>query len=117
VCPKTMVASSDTETSVEVVDDSPNCSLPPQRSPVSLNAAECWDTENQKDIEPVDVLVPVRPRDRLISNVWLLWVVLWVSVGFILAGHSRRLRREEFWLDCLHASRGLVRRHGCEMCV
>lgn len=114
-----MVTSGDTETSVEVVDDSPNCSLPLQRSPVGLNTTKSWDTKNQEDIEPVDVLVPVRPRDGLVSDVWLLWVVLRVSVGLILAGHGRRLRGEEFWLDCLHAGGGLVRGHGCgcSMCM
>lgn len=76
MCPKSVVASGDTKTSVEVVDDSPDCGLPLEGSPVSLNTAESWDTEDQEDIEPVDVLVPVRPRHGLICDVWLLRVVL-----------------------------------------
>jgi hypothetical protein len=56
------------------------------------------------------VLVPISSRNGLISDVWLLWVVLWVTVWLRGAGHGRGLRNV-FWVDGLHASGGLMGGH------
>jgi hypothetical protein len=50
VCPKTVVASCDTETSPEVVDNCPESGLPLQRSPESGNAASERNANDEDDL-------------------------------------------------------------------
>jgi len=106
-----VVSSSDSETSVEVVEDSPCCSLPHERRPDCSDETHHWYTEDEKDIQPVDVFVPIVSRQRGVCNVWLLGVILLVPVGLVFAGHGGGLRGEEFRLDGLHADCGLMGRH------
>lgn len=51
VGPEAMVASSDAETSPEVVDDSPDGGLPSERGPESSDAAHHGDTDNEEDLQ------------------------------------------------------------------
>lgn len=51
--------SCDTHSGHEVVDDGPDSRLPLQRGPVGGDAAVEGDADDEDDIEPVDVLVPV----------------------------------------------------------
>ena len=67
-----MVTGCDTETGHEVVDEGPDGGLPLERSPVCLNDTIEWNTDNESDIEPVDVFVPVEPGHRLVGDVRLL---------------------------------------------
>ena len=39
------------------------------------------NSNNEVNIEPIDVLVPVRTRDGLISDMRLFWVVLFIPIG------------------------------------
>ena len=125
VRPKTMVASGDTETSPEVIDDRPESSLPLQRCPEGSDTAGEGDTDDEDDlfamsaitlrkarlldrtyVEPVNVLVPVGLGDRCVGDVWLLGVVVGVAVG--LAGRSHgRLLVDELRLDGEVASHSL----------
>lgn len=106
-----MVSCGDTETSSEVVDNGPEGSLPKEWSPDGLNAAEGRNTENEENIEPVDVFEPVLLSDGLFGDVRLLGIVLWVPVRLRLACLSRRLLGLELRLDGKHASSWLVGRH------
>ena len=54
-----MVASSNTQSSGEVVDHTPDGGLPMQRGPESGDAASERDPDDQVYIEPVDMLVPI----------------------------------------------------------
>lgn len=59
--PQTMVASSDAETGVEVVDDSEDGRVEAKRNPVGGDEASQGDEDDEDGVEPVDVLVPVGP--------------------------------------------------------
>ena len=128
VGPQTMVASGDTETSCEVVSNCPDGGVTVERSPPGLDQTQEGNANNQEDVEPVDVLVPVglghggvgdvRPEELLISNQLtlpididsLLGVISLVTVGLILRSHGRTLLGE-VRVDSHHASGGLVGRH------
>ena len=87
------LTSCDSQTSHKVICYSPDCGLPLQRCPVCRNAAIDWDTNDQGDIEPVDMFVPIGSGDGLFGNVWLLWIVLFVSVWLRGLCHARRYLR------------------------
>ena len=80
--PQSMVSSCDTKTGCKVVGNGPQSGLQIQRSPDGLNTAIEWYANNEGDVEPVDVLVPVRLGDWCFSDVHLLRIVLGVSVWF-----------------------------------
>lgn len=69
VCPQTVVACCDTETGREVVGNCPNGSLCVERSPESCNASCERNADNQCDVEPIDVLVPVFPGHGRVGDV------------------------------------------------
>ena len=54
-----MIASSDSQSRGEVIDDTPNGGLPKQRCPEGSDTANEWNPNDQVDVEPVDMLVPV----------------------------------------------------------
>lgn len=110
-----MVASCDTETSAEVVDDSEERRLPLQRCPEGVDEASNWNADNKHHVQPVDVLVPVLSRHGSLGDVRLLRVVLWVAVWLALAGHDWSLAflRDLLWVDSHHAGGRLVRWHDC----
>lgn len=110
VGPKTMVASGDTKASPEVVDDSPESSLPLERRPEGSDAAHKRDTENQEAVKPIDMLVPVCLCDWSVGDVWLFGIVLWVSVWLRCARLGGGLR-DILRVDGHFASSGLMGRH------
>lgn len=82
MCPETMVSCCNAQASCEVVSNGPNGSLEVQRSPVSTDETDHRNADNEDDIQPVDVLIPICFGDGLICNVWLLGIVLRIAVGF-----------------------------------
>lgn len=50
MCPKTMVSSRDSQTSPEVVYDSPKGGLPTQGGPEGGNASHHGNTDDEKDL-------------------------------------------------------------------
>lgn len=75
--------SSNSKTGHEIVRDGPNCSLQLQRSPVGCNEAVNWNSNDEGNIQPVDMLVEVGSGDGFIGDVCFL--------GFELS-RARRLR-------------------------
>ncbi len=65
-----------------IVQHSPYGSLPVQRGPNGLNAAVNWDPDNQENIEPIHVTVPIGLCQGLIRDMYLLGVIASVPVGF-----------------------------------
>lgn len=81
-----MVAGSDTKTGREIVGNGPDGGRKTERRPVGSDEASNRNTDNEGDVEPVDVLVPILSRDREISDVRLARVVGLVSVWLLLLG-------------------------------
>jgi hypothetical protein len=71
-----VVASSDAETSVDVVEDSPESSLKLERNPVGGDEAYQGNEDNQRGVEPVDVLRPIAPGHGSIGNMDLGSILL-----------------------------------------
>lgn len=71
-----MVTSSDAETSVNVVEDSPESSLELERNPVGGDESGQGNEDNQRGVEPVDVLRPVAPGHGSIGNMDLVGILL-----------------------------------------
>jgi len=90
VCPEAMVASCDAETGREIVCYGPDGGLELERNPPGLDEAVDGDGDDEDDIEPVDVLVPIRLGDRRLCDVWLLGVIFGVSVWLVGSGHGGR---------------------------
>lgn len=76
-----MVTCGDTETGHEVVGNGPDGSLELKWRPKSLNATIQRNADDEIDIQPVDMLIPVRLIDGGIGDVRLLGVILGVSIG------------------------------------
>lgn len=66
--------SSDSETSEKVVDDGPDGSLELQWHPKGLNTAIDGNSHDEKNVQPVDMLVPVLASQRRIGDMDLLRV-------------------------------------------
>jgi hypothetical protein len=71
-----VVTSSDAETSVNIVEDSPKGSLELKRNPIGGDEAGQGNEDNQRGIEPVDVLRPVAPGHGSIGNMDLIGILL-----------------------------------------
>lgn len=69
-----LLTSCDAQSSEEVVDDCPDSSLQLQRHPESLDTAGDGNADDESDVQPVDVLVPVLASHLSIGNVHLLGV-------------------------------------------
>lgn len=69
-----LLTSCDSQSSEEVVDDCPDGGLQLQRYPESLDTARNGNADDESDVEPVDVLVPVLASHLSIGNVHLLGV-------------------------------------------
>lgn len=76
MCPQSVVAGCDTKASHEVVCKCPYGCLEMERRPVRCNHPVDWKTNNEGNIEPVDVLVPIGLGDGRLGDVRLLWIVL-----------------------------------------
>jgi len=87
-----VVTSCDTQTGHKVVEDGPDGSLPLERRIVGLDHSVDGNENDEDDIEPVDVLVPVRPSHGHLGDVRLLAVQLLAATGLILASNSARSR-------------------------
>ena len=113
VCPQTVVASGDTEASGEVEGDGPDGSLEVERCPVGSNETAHGNANDEDDIEPVDVLVPVLLCHRSLSDVRLLGVVGLVPDELLRErlGGSGRLAGEVGRVHGGHAGNELMRRH------
>lgn len=89
MCPQPVVTGCDTETGHEIVRDRPYCGLPGEWCPVRLNETSERHADDEDDVQPVDVLVPVRRGDGLLGDVTLRGIVLLVTVGLGWLGHAR----------------------------
>ena len=74
------LTSCDTETGHEIVCYSPDGSLQVERSPVCCDETIDRNSHDQGDVQPVDVLVPVRLGNWLLGDVRFLGVVSLVTV-------------------------------------
>jgi hypothetical protein len=83
-----MLTCSDTQTSEEIVHNSPDGSLELERNPDGLDAAIDWDAKNEEDVQPVDVLVPVVASHGGIGNMDLLSVRRPRARGLSLGRHG-----------------------------
>jgi len=82
VRPQSVISCGNAQAGGEVKGYSPYGSLELERNPEGLDAAIEWNAENEGDIEPIYMLVPVCACDGRFSDVWLLRVVFGVAVGF-----------------------------------
>ena len=80
MCPQPVVACCDTKPGGEVVCYCPQRCLELERNPDGLNEAIHRNTDDEGDVEPVDVFVPVLFCNGRLGDVRLLGIVLWVSV-------------------------------------
>ena len=76
-----------TKSSEEVVYDSEQGSLEVQMHPPSLDQTIKRDANDQRDVQPVHVFVPVGFGDGSIGDMLLLGVVRLASVRFRCLGH------------------------------
>jgi hypothetical protein len=67
-CSMLELTSCDTETSPEIVNDSPDEGGCLERSPDGSNETVNRDGDDQCDVEPVDMFVPVGPGNRLVGD-------------------------------------------------
>jgi hypothetical protein len=113
VSPQAMVTGSDTETSGEVEGDRPDGGLEVERSPVGGDETAHGNADDENDIEPVHVLVPVLLCHGSLGDVRLLRVVLCVPDRLLRVrlGGGRGLAGEVGRVDGHHAGGGLVGRH------
>ena len=81
MCPKAVIASSDAQASGEVVENSPDGSLELEWHPPRLNAAIDGNANNESDVEPVDMLPPIRLCYRCLCDVLFLGIIFLISVG------------------------------------
>jgi hypothetical protein len=95
------LTSCDAQTGHEVVYDRPDSRLPLERSPEGGNEAVQGHKEDERNIDPVDMLVPIVDGHGLFSDVRFR--------GIILLAPGRRPRRRLGGL--LWCSRG----HNCDM--
>lgn len=75
------LTSSDSETAVEVVDESEDGSVELERHPVRGDEAGHGNEDDEGGVEPVDMLVPVGPRHGQLGNVRLLGPGLLLNTG------------------------------------
>lgn len=74
------LTSCDAQTGCKVVQHGKHECLHLQRDPPSLDHAIQWNADDESDIEPVDMFVPVGFGDGSLSDVLLLGVVRFVPV-------------------------------------
>lgn len=75
-----MVASGNTKSSREVVCNCPDGSVQSKRCPDSLNAAIYRNANDEGNVEPVNVFIPVRLGHRQLSDMYLLGIIFRVWV-------------------------------------
>lgn len=82
MCPQSMVTSGDSKTGKVVVEDGKGESLPVEGCPQGSNQTHDRNADNEGNIEPIDMLVPIGPRHFGVCDVWFFWVIFVASVGF-----------------------------------
>lgn len=88
VSPETVVAGRDAETSVEVVDDGEDGRVEVKRDKVGSDEAGDGQEHNKSGVEPVDLLVPVRPGHGQLRDVHLGRVVLGSGTHGLVVGSA-----------------------------
>lgn len=86
-----LLTSCDPQAGHEVVDHRPDGSLEVQRHPESLDTASQRDSQDQGDVEPVDVLIPVGEGHLGICDMRLLVLLLLRSLSLSLSLSLSRL--------------------------
>lgn len=87
---RTKYTSCDTKTSHEIVCERECGRLPLKGRPVRLNESIDGDSNNEVNIEPINVFVPVGTRNGLLRDVRFLGVVFLVSIWLRSFSHSGR---------------------------
>lgn len=80
MCPQSVITCGDTQTSHKVIGNSPHGGLEVEGCPVRLDAAIDRHADDEGDVQPMHVLVPICPGDWSVGNVRLLWVIFGVSI-------------------------------------
>lgn len=96
MCPETVIASCDTESSHEIVDNGPQSSLPFQWRRVCLDETVDWNTDDQCDIEPVNMFVEVGSGDGSVGD------MNFVALSCCLSLRRRRQRHRSVLRWCRH---------------
>lgn len=86
-----MVSGSDAQSSGEIIEDCKESGFELQWHPESLDAAVQRNADNEGNVEPVDVFVPVRPGHRCLCDMWLLRIIFGVSIRLRGLRHRCRL--------------------------
>lgn len=89
--PEAVIACRDAHSGHEVVNDGPEGGLPVQGRPVGGDAPIEGNADDEDDIEPVDVLIPVLACHRQVGDVWFLGVMLGRDGGRGSSGGRRLL--------------------------
>jgi len=76
MCPKSVVTGCDTKTRHEIVCNCPEGRLQLKRRPVCCNKSIDGKADDEGDIQPVDMFVPVRLGNCLVGDVRFLRFVL-----------------------------------------
>ena len=82
MCPETVIASCYAETREEVIYEGEEGSLPLQVNEERRHQSDDWDEDDEGYVEPVDMFVPISPRDLGVCDVCFSRIVVFVSVGF-----------------------------------
>jgi len=83
-----VIACCDSQPRGEVERNCPDGGFESERCPKSLDATVDRNANDEDDVEPVDMLVPVRPRNGSLCDMLLLWLIFGVSVRFGGFGHG-----------------------------
>lgn len=102
--------SGDSQARHEVVQHGKGGSLPPQRGEECLNASVERNADDEGDIQPVDVFVPVGSGQWRLGDVRLGRIVASVPVWLRDLGHARGRHRRKLRRRC-HGGLGMVK--GC----
>ena len=81
VSPESVVATGDAEAGEEVVDDGKEGGLPLDGGEAGTDEAHDGNEDDEGDIEPVDMLVPIPPGHGRVGDVRSSWIIVSVSVG------------------------------------
>lgn len=87
----------DTQTSHEVIGHRPDRRLPLERRPVRCHEAIDGNTDDERHVQPVDMLVPIPAGDGFFCDVRFLGIVLLGPQWLGRLGHARRRLRSVLW--------------------
>ena len=81
MCPKSMVASCDTKTGHEVVDDSEECCLPFHWCEEGTDDTDDGYVDDESDVKPIHMFVPVLLGHGRVCDVWFSRIIVSITVG------------------------------------